>query len=75
MPKFTLISHGQYNIIIYRGYDIYTVRKSIVSYETPIFVSFLHLNKIVVLFDLTKSLYRYIVICINECNTKSVYKS
>nr|DAE63123.1 MAG TPA: hypothetical protein [Caudoviricetes sp.] len=27
MPKFTLISHGQYNIIIYRGYDIYTVRK------------------------------------------------
>lgn len=49
--------------------------KSIVSYETPIFVSFLHLNKIVVLFDLTKSLYRYIVICINECNTKCVYKS
>lgn len=49
--------------------------KSIVSYETPIFVSFLHLKKIVVLFDLTKLLYRYIVICINECNTKCVYKS
>lgn len=40
MPKFTLISHGQYNIIIYRGYDIYTVRKSIVSYEIADFVSF-----------------------------------
>lgn len=75
MPKFTLISHGQYNIIIYRGYDIYTVRKSIVSYEIADFVSFFASKKIVVLFGLTKSRYRYIVICINECNTKCVYKS
>lgn len=75
MPKFTLISHGQYNIIIYRGYDIYTVRKKYSIIRNADFCIIFASKKIVVLFGLTKSLYRYIVICINECNTKCVYKS
>lgn len=49
--------------------------KSIVSYEIADFCIIFASKKIVVLFGLTKSLYRYIVICINECNTKCVYKS
>lgn len=49
--------------------------KSIVSYEIADFCIIFASKKNVVLFGLTKSRYRYIVICINECNTKCVYKS